>query len=81
MLYEYFKNRREHHISIDNTRDTMIIAKKTTFPESKDVELILSKLSPEHRQKLDWSDRSAFMVVDNYILINAHLSSKEARNK
>lgn len=80
-LYDYLKNRREHHIKCDPSKDTMIIAKKTTFPDMKDEELVLGKLTQEQRDNLNWSDRSAFMVVENYILIDAHLSSKEQKNK
>ena len=30
---------------------------------------------------LNWSNRSAFMVIDKYIFINAHLSSKAEPNR
>jgi hypothetical protein len=31
--------------------------------------------------KLNWNDRSSFLIIDKYIFINAHLTSKADRNK
>lgn len=42
---------------------------------------MLSKLSREQFANLNWSGSSSFMCLDNILLIGAHLSSKEVKNK
>lgn len=59
----------------------MIIAKESSFEQKKDIDLILNKLTKEQRDNLNWADRSAFLCLDNYIFISAHLSSKAEKNK
>lgn len=44
-FYEYLKNRREHYISFDDGKDTLIIAKETSFHERKNIDVVFSKLS------------------------------------
>jgi len=65
------------------TKDTMIIAKKKTFkkkPENNDVALE-QFLGKELKDQLNWCDRTAIMIVDKLVLLNAHLSSKADKNK
>jgi hypothetical protein len=38
-------------------------------------------LNEEERKLLNWSGRSSFLMVDNILLLGAHLSSKEHENK
>ncbi|CAM6005157.1 unnamed protein product [Sphagnum balticum] len=59
----------------------MIIAKKSSFGPRKDPELVLKKLSKEQWDNLKWADRTAIMIIDNYILLSGHLSSKAEKNK
>lgn len=44
-FYNYLVSRREHIISVDETKDTMIIAKESSFDRQKNTSLILGKLS------------------------------------
>lgn len=77
----YIEGRREHKIVVDKSKDTMIIAKESSFSKFGDTELVLSRLSPELRESLNWGDRTAFMLADHYLLICAHLTSKAEKNR
>ena len=73
----------EYYVSCDMTKDTMIIAKKKTFkkkPENNDV-VFEQFLGKELKDQLNWCDRTAIMIVDKLVLLNAHLSSKADKNK
>jgi hypothetical protein len=56
----------------------MIMARKTSFRELKYIETVLTK---EEIEGLNWAGRSSFLCLDNIIIINAHLTSKAAKNK
>jgi|LakMenEpi03Aug12_release.lakeMendotaPanAssembly.Ray.scaffolds.fasta_scaffold719831_1 hypothetical protein len=59
----------------------MIIAKEASFTQKNNIDLLLNKLTKEQRENLNWAERSAFLCLDNYIFISAHLSSKAEKNK
>jgi translation initiation factor IF-1 len=56
----------------------LIIAKKETFKERLNVNDVLTE---NELKMLNWADRSTIVVLDNYIIVNAHLSSKTDKNK
>jgi hypothetical protein len=69
-------------LAVDDSKDTLIIAKKTSFsgkPLTSEV-FMRDKMGESLMKRLNWSDRTAFMIIDKYILINAHLSSKAEPN-
>jgi hypothetical protein len=81
-FYEEVKKRGEFYIMTDESKDTAIVAKAKSFshkPVSNDV-FFESKIDAKTMGKLNWNNRSAFMVIDKYIFINAHLSSKTEAN-
>lgn len=44
------------------------------------IDLVLKGLTDQQRKNLNWAERSSFLCMDNYIFINAHLSSKAEKN-
>ena len=69
----------------DESKDTAIIARRKSFskkPERNDKFFhVDNKIDDETMKQLNWNDKTAIMVIDKYIFINAHLSSKEDINK
>jgi hypothetical protein len=69
----------------DESKDTAIIARRKSFkgkPERNDEFFhVKNSIDEETVKQLNWNDKTAIMVIDTYIFINAHLSSKEALNK
>ncbi len=63
---------------IDTTKDTLIVVKKDSFRELRYIETVLTK---EEIDSLNWAGRSAMVCLDNTIIINAHLTSKAAKNR
>ncbi len=63
----------------DESNDTLILAKKTSFknkPATKEIFMEKKNVSKELWDKLNCAERTAMMIIDNYILICAHLTSK-----
>lgn len=56
----------------------MIIAKKETFKQCLNVKDVLTE---NEIKMLNWADRSAIAILDKFIIVNAHLSSKADKNK
>lgn len=77
--FEEFVEGKEELIKIiDSTKDTMIVARKESFRELRHIESVLSK---EEIESLNWAGRSSMVCLDSTIVINAHLTSKAAKNK
>ena len=60
----------------------MIIAKKSAF-ESKPLSNVVFQeleVGKELWSILNWNDHTSMMVIDSYIIINAHLGSKQVEN-
>lgn len=76
------KASNEYYLSHDASKDTMIIAKKSSFkekPVTNDV-FISKHIDPALMKQLNWSERTAFLVIEKYICICAHLTSKAEKN-
>ena len=73
----FIEKDKEYIVSIDKTKDTMIIAKKNSFVEVRKIETVLTQA---HIKNFNISDGTSFLCVDNLILINVHLSSKTDKN-
>jgi hypothetical protein len=69
----YIDQSNEYVKSIDKTKDTMILAKKSSFQEVRNTSSVLNK---DQIESLNWADRTSILCVDNLILICAHLTSK-----
>ena len=68
----------KYHVSTDESKDKLIIAKKATFPGKK---ITTDVLTAEDLKELTWSEDPCILVADSFIIINAHLSSKTEKNK
>ena len=54
------------------------MAKKSSFqckPDTLDV-FFESEMGVEVAKKLNWNERTSYLVIEKYIFINAHMSSK-----
>ena len=59
------------------------MVKKSSFgskPETIDL-FLETKMGTELAKKLNWNERTSYLVIEKYIFINAHMSSKGDRNK
>lgn len=75
---KYVDETGEYIKATDKTKDTMVIARRSSFRELKKTETVLSAAQIE---SLDWAGRTAILCVDHLILISAHLTSKAEKNK
>lgn len=75
---KYIDGTGDYIKATDRTKDTMVIARRSSFRELKKIETVLSAAQIE---SLDWAGRTAILCVDNLILISAHLTSKAEKNK
>lgn len=83
-FYEAVKKTDNYYLMSDFSKDTLIVAKKSSFehkPANNDVFFDANNMDADFIKKLNWNDRSGFMVIDKFIFINAHLSSKAESNK
>lgn len=76
---EKFKDK--YFISISPDKDTLIFAKRERFNEQKDTVHMLSRLTAEQQELLNWNKHTSFMFLDNYFLISGHLNSKKPENE
>ena len=78
-FYDAIEKTKEYYLHPDESRDTLIIAKKASFKgKPADTDLVLKEkpLGEEIYNSLNWNGRSSFLIIEKYIFINAHLSSK-----
>lgn len=78
-LFEAFIAQQENNFTYatDSSHDTMIVVKRSSF---KNILTIDTVVTAAEKEAMNWNDKTSFFVVDNIILINAHLSSNKKKN-
>ena len=80
-LYQYFLERKKHYISRDESGKTMILARKISFRhrplDIKDYQ----DIPMETKRKLDSNGRTAFMFIDQFLIIGIDLDMEELLNR
>lgn len=75
------KFKEKYFISISPDKDTLIFAKKSRFTQQKESVHLLSRLTVEEQELLDWNKHTSTMFLDKYFLISGHLNSKKVENE
>ncbi len=67
----------DFHYVADSSHDTIIVVKRASFTKISSAD---SVLSPQEKEAMNWQGKTSFLLVDDILLINAHLSSGKDKN-
>jgi endonuclease/exonuclease/phosphatase family metal-dependent hydrolase len=78
-LFEEFITHEKERFAYqtDSEHDTIIVVKRAAF---KSIEFADKVPSEAERKAMNWNGKTSFLIVDDIILINAHLSSSKEKN-
>jgi len=81
LIQDVEKFNDKYFVSLSPDKDTLIFAKKSRFNMQHQTPNLLSRLTVEEQELLNWSKHTSVMFLDSYFLISGHLNSKKAENE
>jgi hypothetical protein len=71
----------KYYTEVSPDKDTLILAKESSFNDLKSKDDFIEKLTSSELEMMNWNGHSSIMLIDDYIFICGHLSSKKSINQ